>query len=159
MSDLFKQYLYVGRMIEAVADWIDNHNVENISAIQEEILGNYRKDFSKHTDNTTAVRIRQVFDSLAEQFVLQQLAKYTLFYWTSGEESEVDFVMQYGAEIVPIEVKSGTNVKAKSLKVFRETFLPKISIRFSLKNTRLDDDLQNISLFNVFLFEQLLSRS
>jgi len=42
---------------------------------------------------------------VAEQFVLQQLAKYTLFYWTSGEESEVDFVMQYGAEIVPIEVK------------------------------------------------------
>jgi len=42
LSDLFKQYLYVGRMIEAVADWIDNHNVENISAIQEEILGNYK---------------------------------------------------------------------------------------------------------------------
>jgi len=255
LSDLFKQYLYIGGMPEAVADWIENQNVENINAIQEEILENYRKDFIKHTDNTTAIRIRQVFDSLpaqfakkndkflygviksgarareyeiaiewlmdagivrrinqvscadkiplksyanpsafklyfvdiglfrhlaeipfevinsktaifdefnglaAEQFVLQQLAKHTLFYWTGGETSEVDFVMQYGSEIIPIEVKSGTNVKAKSLKLFREKYTPNISIRFSLKNTRLDNGLHNISLFNIFLCEQLLDYS
>jgi predicted AAA+ superfamily ATPase len=40
-----------------------------------------------------------------------------------------------------------------------KTYLPKISIRFSLKNTRLDNDLQNISLFNIFLCEQLLDVS
>jgi len=255
LSDLFKHYLYVGGMPEAVADWIENQNVDNINAIQEEILGNYRKDFNKYTDNVTAVRIRQVFESLpaqfaktndkflygtirsgarareyelaiewlidagivrrvnqvnsgnkiplksyanpsafklyfvdvglfrhlaeipfevinsktaifdefnglvAEQFVLQQLAKHTLFYWTGGETSEVDFVMQHGAEIVPIEVKSGTNVKAKSLKIFRETYSPKISVRFSLKNTKLDNDMQNISLFHIFLFEQFLNYS
>jgi len=96
---------------------------------------------------------------VAEQFVLQQLTKHTLFYWIGSDSSEVDFVMQYGPEIVPIEVKSGTNVKAKSLKVFREMYLPKISVRFSLKNTRLDNDFQNISLFNIFLFEQLLDYS
>jgi len=96
---------------------------------------------------------------VAEQFVLQQLANYTLFYWTGGETSEVDFVMQYGSEIVPIEVKSGTNVKAKSLKIFRETYSPRISVRFSLKNTRLDNGLQNISLFCIFLFEKLLDHS
>ena len=255
LSDLFKQYLYIGGMPEVVANWIVNRNVENINPIQEEILSNYRKDFIKYTDNTTAIRIRQVFDSLpaqfakknnkflygtvksgarareyetaiewlldagvlrrvnqvvcgnkiplksyvnpsafklyfvdiglfrhlaeipyevihsktaifdefnglvAEQFVLQQLAKYTLYYWTGVETSEVDFIMQYGSEIVPIEVKSGMNVKAKSLKVFRETYLPKISIRFSMKHTRLDGDLQNISLFNIFLFEHLLDYS
>jgi predicted AAA+ superfamily ATPase len=255
LSDLFKQYLYIGGMPEAVADWIDNHNVENVNAIQEEILSNYRKDFIKHTDNTTAVRIRQVFDSLpaqfakkndkflygtvksgarareyemaiewlidagivrrvnqvscgdkiplktysdpaafklyfvdiglfrrlaeipfevisnkseifdefngfmAEQFVLQQLAKHTLYYWTGVRLSEVDFVMQYGSAIVPVEVKSGINVKAKSLKLFRETYSPKISVRFSLKNTRLDNDILNISLFSVFLCEQLLDYS
>ncbi|MDR2205278.1 MAG: AAA family ATPase [Flavobacteriaceae bacterium] len=253
LSDLFKQYLYVGGMPEAVADWMKNKNVETVREIQKEILINYRKDFSKYTDNTTAVRIRQVFESLpaqfakkndkflygtiksgarareyemaiewlidagiirrvnrvdrgdriplksyadpasfklyfvdvglfrhlaeipvevindktaifnefngliAEQFVLQQLAKYTLFFWTGAQISEVDFVMQYGAEIVPIEVKSGINVNAKSLKVFREIYSPKISIRFSLKNTRLDNDMQNISLFKIFLYEHLLS--
>ena len=96
---------------------------------------------------------------VAEQFVLQQLAKHTLYYWTGGETSEVDFVMQYGAEIIPMEVKSGTNVNAKSLKVFRETYSPKISIRFSMRNTRLDNGLQNISLFHVFLCKQILKIS
>jgi hypothetical protein len=51
------------------------------------------------------------------------------------------------------------NVKAKSLKLFRETYSPKISVRFSLKNTRIDDGLLNISLCNVFLCEQLLDYS
>ena len=64
-----------------------------------------------------------------------------------------------GSEIIPIEVKSGTNVNAKSLKIFREAYSPRVSVRFSLKNTRLDDDLQNISLLNVFLFEHLIGRS
>lgn len=255
LSDLFKQYIYIGGMPEVVGDWIENHNVENINAIQEEILSNYRKDFSKYTDHTTAIRIRQVFDSLpaqfakkndkflygtiksgarareyemaiewlcdagivrrvnqvncgnkiplksyvnpsafklyfvdvglfrhlaeipfevissktaifdefngliAEQFVLQQLSAHTLYYWSNGETSEIDFIMQYGAEIIPIEVKSGTNVKAKSLKLFREMYSPKISIRFSLKNTRLDNGIQNISLFCIFLCEQLLNYS
>ncbi|GHV64411.1 hypothetical protein FACS1894199_02600 [Bacteroidia bacterium] len=255
LSDLFKQYIYIGGMPEAIADWMDNRNVENVNVIQEEILSNYRKDFIKHTDNTTAVRIRQVFDSLpaqfakkndkflygtiragarareyemaiewlidagivrrvnqvtvgnkiplkaytnpsafklyfvdiglfrrlaeipfdsisnkdeffnefngfmAEQFVLQQLTKHTLFYWTGVEISEVDFVMQYNSNIVPIEVKSEINVKAKSLKIFREKYSPKISVRFSLKNTRIDNDLLNISLFSVFLCEQLLDYS
>jgi predicted AAA+ superfamily ATPase len=95
---------------------------------------------------------------VAEQFVLQQLAKHTLYFWT-GEKSEVDFLMQYGSEIIPIEVKSGKNVKAKSLKIFREKYTPKVSVRFSLKNTRLDNDMLNISLFNSFLCEKLLNYS
>jgi predicted AAA+ superfamily ATPase len=96
---------------------------------------------------------------VAEQFVLQQLAHHSLYYWSSGDTSEVDFVMQYGAAIVPIEVKSGMNVKAKSLKIFREKYLPKVSVRFSLKNTRLDNNLLNISLFSIFLCENLLNYS
>ncbi|MCL2417569.1 MAG: AAA family ATPase [Bacteroidales bacterium] len=250
--DLFKYYLFVGGMPAVVADWIKTQDFEKVKINQEKILNNYRNDFSKYTDNTTAVRIRQIFESLpaqfakkndkflygtiksgarareyelaiewlldagivrrvnnvkvgnkiplkayadpsafklyfvdvglfryladipieviqnkdaifdefngliVEQFVLQQLAKHTLFYWTGGEESEVDFVTQHSMNIVPIEVKSGENVKAKSLKVFRKMYSPKISVRFSLKNTKLDNDLQNISLFNIFLYEQLL---
>jgi predicted AAA+ superfamily ATPase len=96
---------------------------------------------------------------VAEQFVLQQLSKYTLFFWEGEKISEVDFVMQYGAKIVPIEVKSGTNVKSKSLQVFREKYSPKISVRFSMRGTKLDNDLQNISLKEIFLFEHLLDHS
>jgi predicted AAA+ superfamily ATPase len=96
---------------------------------------------------------------LTEQFVLQQLAKHTLFYWTGNETSEVDFVMQHNMNIIPIEVKSGTNVNAKSLRIFREKYSPKISVRFSLKDTRLDNDILNISLRYSFLCEKLLDMS
>ena len=67
--------------------------------------------------------------------------------------------MQHGADIVPIEVKSGTNVKAKSLKQFREKYSPKISVRFSLKETRLDGNLLNISLYHSPVFDFLLDYS
>jgi hypothetical protein len=68
------------------------------------------------------------------------------------------FLLKNGVSASPA-MKSGTNVKAKSLELFREAYRPKISIRFSLKNARLDNDLQNISLFGIFLCEQLLDYS
>jgi len=250
--DLFKYYLFTGGMPAVVADWIETHDFDNVKINQEKILNNYRNDFSKYADNTTAIRIRQVFESLptqfakkndkflygtvrtgarareyelaiewlldagivrrvnnvkvgdkiplkaysdpstfklyfvdiglfryladipveaiqnkeaifneyngllTEQFVLQQLAQYNLFFWSSENISEVDFVMQYGADIIPIEVKSGTNVKAKSLKQFREKYLPKLSVRFSLKDTKLDNNLLNISLYYCPIFDSLL---
>jgi predicted AAA+ superfamily ATPase len=253
--DLFKYYLFTGGMPAVVADWIETHDFDNVKINQEKILNSYRNDFSKYADLTSAIRIRQVFESLpaqfakknskflygtvksgarareyelaiewlldagivrrvnnvkvgdkiplktyadpsafklyfvdiglfryladipieaiqnkdaifdefngllTEQLVLQQLAKYNLFYWTGYEESEVDFVMQYGVDILPIEVKSGTNVKAKSLKQFREKYAPKISVRFSLKDTSLDGNLLNISLYHCPFFELLLNIS
>jgi predicted AAA+ superfamily ATPase len=93
---------------------------------------------------------------LAEQFVLQQLHDFDMYFWTSGVTAEVDFVTQIGSKILPIEVKSGLNVKAQSLKVYRERYKPELAIRFSLKNTKLDNNLLNISLFNIFLCEKLL---
>ncbi|MDR2411228.1 MAG: DUF4143 domain-containing protein [Candidatus Peribacteria bacterium] len=96
---------------------------------------------------------------LTEQFVLQQLSKYELFYWTSDKIGEVDFILQFDSNIVPIEVKSGTNLKAKSLKLFREKYSPKISVKFSLKDTKLNDDLLNIALYHSFMFDNLLKSS
>jgi predicted AAA+ superfamily ATPase len=90
---------------------------------------------------------------------MQQIARHNLFFKKKKKISEVDFVMQYGTDIVPIEVKSGTNVKAKSLKQFREKYLPKISIRFSLKETKFDDNLLNISLYHSPFFDFLLDYS
>jgi hypothetical protein len=55
-------------MPKVVANRIYYHKVENISLIQDEIIENYRGDFSKHTDNTTAIRIGQIFDTLVNQF-------------------------------------------------------------------------------------------
>ena len=83
-----------------------------------------------------------------EQFVLQQMApKHTMYYWSSEASAEVDFVMQVGAQVVPIEVKSGANVKAKSLRTFREAYAPKLALRFSLKPLEYNDGLLNLPIY------------
>lgn len=93
---------------------------------------------------------------LAEQFVAQQLAHHKLYYWTSDAKSEVDFVAQIDGDIVPIEVKSGLNAKAKSLRVYRERYTPPLSSRFSRLPLRLDDGLLNIPLHLSWLFDRLI---
>ena len=254
LLDLFRQYLVVGGMPEAVQSWVNEHNPEKISAIQSEITGNYTRDFSKHTggDRVLATRIKQVFDSLpgqfaknndkfvygvvktgarareyeeaiewlvnadvarrvynvsrgdkiplkahidrsafklyfldvglfrkladipskvifdshalfdefkgllAEQYVLQELATRALYYWVGSTTAEVDFVTQDDARILPIEVKSGTNLQAKSLRVYREKFHPELSVRFSLRDLKWQDGLVNIPLPKSFLFDDII---
>ena len=101
---------------------------------------------------------RQFNGMFAEQFVLQQLARNTLYYWTSGARSEVDFVTQFKGNIVPIEVKSGENVKAKSLRVYRDKYQPRLSVRFSMKSIEMNGGLLNIPLYNSWLFDQLVNQ-
>ena len=97
------------------------------------------------------------FDGLfAEQFVLQQLSAHNLYYWRSGAESEVDFVVQKNGKIIPIEVKSGENVKAKSLRVYRDKYEPELAVRFSMKPLENNQGLLNIPLYYSWLFDQLL---
>lgn len=110
------------------------------------------------SDLTGADDLFSQFNGLfAEQFVLQQLAPRIMYYWTSGAQSEVDFVTQVSGKIVPIEVKSGENVKAKSLRVYRERYNPKISIRCSMKDIEYNNGLLNIPLYQIWLFGELLA--
>ncbi len=88
--------------------------------------------------------------SLTENYVLQSLLNQTEElprYWTSENTAEVDFMLPYKNEIIPIEVKSGENVKSKSLSIYRKNYEPRISLRFSLKNLNFDEGLLNIPLF------------
>lgn len=92
----------------------------------------------------------------AEQFVLQQLANHKLYYWTSGAQSEIDFVVQAHGKIIPIEVKSGENVKAKSLRVYRDRYKPELAVRFSMKPLEHNGGLTNIPLYQAWLFDSLI---
>lgn len=95
----------------------------------------------------------------AEQFVLQQVAKTAnLFYWSSDATAEVDFVMNIGTNIVPIEVKSGNNVKAKSLRIFRGIYNPKLSLRYSLRPPEYNDGLLNLPLYSAGLANDLIQK-
>ncbi len=83
-----------------------------------------------------------------EQYVLQQMdSQYDMYYWSSEANAEVDFVTEMHNIIVPIEVKSGTNVKAKSLKTFRDNYNPQLSIRFSLKPLEYNQGLLNLPIY------------
>jgi predicted AAA+ superfamily ATPase len=98
--------------------------------------------------------------ALTEQFVLSELAGKrsirSLYYWTSNATAEVDFVFADHKEIYPVEVKAGENLRSRSLQVYRERYNPKLSLRTSLSNLRLDDGLLNIPLFALFNLENYL---
>ena len=87
--------------------------------------------------------------ALTEQYVLQELktlGKLPLGYWTGGE-SEVDFIVQSGNRILPIEVKAGINLKAKSLNVYRKKYEPPLAIRASLAQYHSQDGLMDLPLY------------
>lgn len=91
--------------------------------------------------------------ALTEQFVLQQLKTLkgiNTFYWTNDRGSaEVDFVIECGNEIVPVEVKAEQNLKAKSLKSYYERFNPQLSVRTSMANYKDEGWLLNVPLYAI----------
>ena len=89
--------------------------------------------------------------ALTENYVLQALIASGLnpYYYSFDNRYEIDFIIQYKNEIVPIEVKSSENVNNTSLKIYNEKIKPKKRIRFSMKNLNKDGNLINIPLFMV----------
>jgi predicted AAA+ superfamily ATPase len=99
--------------------------------------------------------------AMIENYILQSLVaqfEVTPRYWTSGNTAEVDFVIQYQNEIIPIEVKSDENVKSRSLTEFHRKYQPKLRIRFSLKNLYYQDGLLNIPHFMADYTLELIER-
>ena len=97
--------------------------------------------------------------ALSENFILQHLIanfEGPPRYWTSGNQAEVDFLIQVKNDIIPIEVKSDENVRSKSLSVYNDLYQPPVRIRYSMKNLKKDDGLLNIPLFMVDYTEKLL---
>jgi len=97
--------------------------------------------------------------AFTENYVLQSIIRQfgeEQFYWTSGNQAEIEFLLQKNDLIIPIEVKASVNVQAKSLSVYRKKYNPKLSIRFSLKNLRKDDDLLNIPLYMVDYLNEMV---
>ncbi|MGA1870715.1 MAG: ATP-binding protein [bacterium] len=74
-----------------------------------------------------------------------------LFYWVSKSEAEVDFIIGYEGNILPLEVKSGLSRKTKSLRVYSQKYHPSHVYRTSPRNFTKDNDLVNIPLYAVSL--------
>lgn len=91
--------------------------------------------------------------ALTEQYVLQQLKTLTgvsIYYWTADQaKAEVDFVIDNGKEVIPIEVKAELNLQAKSLKVYQDRFKPNRSIRTSMVDYKQEEWLLNLPLWAI----------
>ncbi|MBQ4415514.1 MAG: ATP-binding protein [Methanomicrobium sp.] len=80
---------------------------------------------------------------LAENFVLTELVAdsgASPYYWRSEGRAEVDFLIQNGMDVIPIEVKSGVNTHSRSLAEYRKRYRPALAMRLSLNIMNMHND-------------------
>lgn len=89
---------------------------------------------------------------MAENYVDLQLTinGYRTYYWESERRAEVDFIIQREGNLIPIEVKSADNTKAKSLKIYMDAYKPEYAIKLSAKNFAFEDNKKTIPLYAAF---------
>lgn len=91
--------------------------------------------------------------ALTEQYVFQQLEtikNLNIYYWTNDRgTAEIDFVIDNGHDVIPIEMKAEQNLQAKSLKSYKEKFNPQISLRISMVDYKKEEWLINLPLYAV----------
>ncbi len=254
LSDLLRQYYYVGGMPEAVNYYKDNKEFTGVRQIQKNLLAYYQQDFSEHAEPRLTERLNLVWSSipaqlakenrkfiygqvrhgarakdfelaiqwlsdcglihvihrvtkpgyplkayedlnafkiylldvgllgamadlssntivegnriftefkgaLAEQYVLQELIVEDhlnpMYYSAENSRMEIDFIVQKGDEVIPIEVKAEENLRAKSLRSYCEKYKPKTAVRFSMSDYREQDWMVNVPLYEInWLIEQ-----
>ena len=105
--------------------------------------------------------------ALTEQYVCQELQNFTEtletnYYWSSSATAEVDFLISDGLDVYPLEAKAGVTMNAKSLKLYREKYSPKWSVRTSLLPYERNNSSKtiNIPLYMLFvLYKELKTES
>lgn len=246
--DSLKHYYFVGGMPEAVQNFAESKDFNEVRSIQKRILAAYEQDFSKHAPNEIVPKIRMLWNSipsqlakenkkfiyglvreggrakeyetaimwltdcglihkisrvkaagiplkayedlkafklfvldvgllgcmsglrqrtlldgndlfvefkgaLTEQYVCQQLKTVEdlgMYYYTNDRGScEIDFIVDTGEQIVPVEVKAEVNLRAKSLKTYQEKYSPEISVRTSMADYKKEEWLVNLPLYAI----------
>ena len=89
---------------------------------------------------------------MTENYVNVQLSinGYNTYYWESERGAEIDFIIQRDGQLIPIEVKSADNTRAKSLKVYMDTYKPVYAIKLSTKNFAFEDNKKTVPLYAAF---------
>ncbi len=101
--------------------------------------------------------------SLAEQLALQELqvdGGLDVCYWAMDGQSraEVEFIVQTGSQIVPVEVKSEINLRAKSLAVYMNKYQPRLAVRSSVANYKKTDNLYDVPFYLLNNFFQNIQK-
>jgi predicted AAA+ superfamily ATPase len=111
-----------------------------------------KSGISQQTVLAAGVIDNSFLGAISENYVAQALATngHALYYWRSEGIAELDFVIQKGGDIVPIEVKTGKRTRSRSLNLFVEKYKPSYSIRVSSKNFGLENGIKSVPLYAVF---------
>jgi predicted AAA+ superfamily ATPase len=88
---------------------------------------------------------------LTENYVAQTFAAHgsELYYWTSGNMAEIDFLLNLSDGIIPVEVKASENVRSRSLQVYVEKYHPNYAIRVSARNFGFEQEIKSVPLYAV----------
>lgn len=89
---------------------------------------------------------------LTEHYVANELRGkgYELYYWESDGKAELDFMIQKNTDIIPIEVKTSTHIKSRSMDIYIKKYNPKYAIRISEKNFGFENNIKSVPLYAVF---------
>lgn len=89
---------------------------------------------------------------MTENYVNVQLTinGYNTYYWESERGAEIDFIIQRAGKLIPVEVKSADNTKAKSLKVYMDKYNPEYAIKLSSKNFDFEENKKIVPLYAAF---------
>lgn len=102
---------------------------------------------------------REFKGAMTENYFLQEWMQRrddAPFYWKSGNMAEVDFVIQHGRDIIPVEVKAERNDKSKSLVEYRKKYSPRVSLKVSMNPLELGE-IRHVPLYLLWLAEKYLS--
>ncbi|MBS5037381.1 MAG: ATP-binding protein [Fusobacterium sp.] len=76
---------------------------------------------------------------------------YTQYYWKAQRGTgEVDFIIMREGKIIPVEVKSADNTRAKSLEIYMKKYNPEYAVKISSKNFGFENNIKSIPLYAVF---------
>lgn len=90
--------------------------------------------------------------ALTENYVACALScnGHELKYWSSGGSADVDFLIESGSEVIPVEVKSKDSTTSKSLSEFCKRHKPKYAVRLSAKNFGCTNSIKAVPLYAAF---------
>ena len=195
--ELYRQYLIVGGMPAAVAQFSTTGSYLDVADVQQRVLNDYTADMAKYADTSSAVKIRACYNSIPAQLakenhkfqykVVQRGSSATIFgeaiewlnyagvvlkcdkitegsipaqalvasgfhlyHWKSNNSAKVDFIIQQGSQVIPIEVKSGKNTRSRSLNVYCGRYKSQLAYRFSQKNFGFENGIKSLPLYSVF---------
>lgn len=160
------------RNYETSIDWLVNSNMVNKCTLVETPkipIGVYEKEntFKIYLNDVgllcelSGIKLKDLYANdfnlykgmLCENYVAQSFAAngLKLNYWKSKKDAEIDFLLNIDGNVIPVEVKSATNTKAKSLKIYIEKYNPKYSIKISSRNFGFVNNIKSIPLYSVYL--------